>query len=182
MMKKAIQWTLALAFLGVLASFALRPQAEVKWYTLEEAMALNQQAPRKIFIDVYTDWCGWCKVMDKKTFSNPVIAKILNDEFYAVKFDAEQSESVTFKGREFKFVASGRKGYHELAAALLQGRMSYPSVVFLDEELNLLTPVPGYRPPSQMEPMMRFFADNAYKNTPWETFNASYKPQAIDPE
>src|SRR5512135_1473159 len=70
--------------------------SKVKWYTIQEAEKLSQKSPRMMFIDTYTDWCGWCKKMDKDTFSNPVISDILNTKFYPVKFDAEGKESVTF--------------------------------------------------------------------------------------
>src|SRR6478736_5236100 len=91
----------------------------IKWMSFEEAIEKSKTEKRKIFIDVYTDWCGWCKVMDKKTFSEAKVAKILNEEFYPVKFNAEQRGNVVFNGTTFKFVASGNNGYHELAAALL---------------------------------------------------------------
>ena len=74
----------------------------VKWYTIEEVQELVKNEPRKIYIDMYTDWCGWCKVMDKKTFTDESIAKQLNTNFYAVKFDAEGKEPVNFKNKEFK--------------------------------------------------------------------------------
>ncbi|HEY3429872.1 MAG TPA: DUF255 domain-containing protein, partial [Cyclobacteriaceae bacterium] len=98
----------------------------VKWMTFEEALEKSKTEKRKIFIDVYTDWCGWCKVMDKNTFGEANVAKILNEDFYPVKFNAEQRENVVFNGTTFKFVASGNNGYHELAAALLNNKLSYP--------------------------------------------------------
>ena len=58
---------------------------EVKWLTFEEAIELNRREPRKIMIDVYTDWCSWCKVMDKNTFNQAVIANYLNKTYYQVK-------------------------------------------------------------------------------------------------
>ena len=103
-------------------------QSQVQWYTIEEAFALTKTEPRKIVIDVYTDWCTWCKVMDKNTYENQIIADYLNHKFYAVKFNAEQQEDVFINGTTYKFVASGSRGYHELAAALLNGNMGYPTV------------------------------------------------------
>jgi len=80
-------------------------------------------------IDVFTDWCGWCKKMDAETFSNPEIAKYVNELNYAVKFNAEQKADITFQGKTFKYVDQGNgKGYHELAAALLS--TSFPSLLF----------------------------------------------------
>lgn len=142
----------------------------VKWYSIEEAQELVKKEPRKIYIDMYTDWCGWCKVMDKKTFTDESIANHLNTNFYAVKFDAEGKENVTFKDKTFKFVAQGSRGYHELAAALMQGKMSYPTSVFLDENLNIIAPLPGYQKPEQLDPILEFIGDDHYKTSNYEQF------------
>src|SRR5690242_21519635 len=94
----------------------------VAWMTIEEALEKSKSEKRKIFVDVYTDWCGWCKVMDRETFADPEVAKVLNEKFYAVKLNAEtKKEDVTINGATFKFIeTSPGKGVHQLAAALLQ--------------------------------------------------------------
>lgn len=167
-----------LSALFVLFSFfatAQKDDAGVKWMSFEEAVEANKKEPKKIFIDVYTDWCGWCKVMDKNTFNHPQIAQYLNENFYNVKLDAEQKEDITFNGHTFKFVASGRKGYHELAAALLDGKLSYPTVVFMDEEFRMIQPLPGYQKPEQFDPIVRFIGGDHYKQIKWEDFQKEYK-------
>ncbi len=150
-------------------SFAQEKEA-VKWYTIEEAQELIKKEPRKIYIDMYTDWCGWCKVMDKKTFTDDKISERLNTDFYAVKFDAEGKEAVKFRDQTFNFVAQGARGYHELAAALMQGKLSYPTSVFLDENLNLISPLPGYYPPEKLDPILEFIGEDHYKTTNYEQF------------
>ena len=148
----------------------------IEWLSFEEAIERNKTTPKKIFIDVYTDWCGWCKVMDKNTFSQPEIAAYMNENFYAVKLNAEQKEDITFNGSTFKFVAQGRRGYHELAAAILQGKMSYPTVVFMNENNQILQPIPGYQKPRQFDMIMRFFGESAFEKMSWEDFQKSYQP------
>lgn len=145
---------------------------EVKWMTIEEAVAQSQKdgkKKKKIFIDVYTDWCGWCKVMDNKTFNHPEVAKILQEQFYPVKFNAEQRASVTLKGKTYNFVAQGR-GYHELAAYMLQGKMSYPTVVFMDANFNVIQPIPGFQEAAEFKKIASYFGGDFYKNTPWEKY------------
>ena len=147
----------------------------VKWMTFEEALEKSKTEKRKIFIDVYTDWCGWCKVMDKNTFSEAHVAKILNEEFYPVKFNAEQRENVVFNGTTFKFVASGNSGYHELAAALLNNKLSYPTVVFLDEEFRMIQPLSGYQEAKAFHPIIQFIGEDHYKTVSWKDWQTQYK-------
>lgn len=75
----------------------------------------------------------------------------------------------------------GRRSAHQLAIALLNGKMSYPTIVYLDENANMLSPVPGYLDAEGIEPILKYYGDNAYKNTSWEeyqrTFEGECKPQ-----
>jgi len=167
---------IALLFVG--SSFVAKEADEeegVKWYTFEEAVAMNEKNPKKIFIDVYTDWCGWCKKMDKATFNHPEIAKYLNENYYSVKLDAEQKEDITFNDHTFKWQPSGKRGIHELAYSLLNGKMSYPTVVFMDEDFKVLSPIPGYLEVPIFDQIIRYYGGNNYKDTPWTEYQKEYK-------
>ena len=164
-----------IVLVGLTASKPIESTSLVKWITFEEAMALNKEKPKKLLIDLYTDWCGWCKVMDRETYNHATIANYINENFYPVKFNAEQREDVEFNGNTLKFVSSGRRGYHELAAALTDNRLSYPTTVFMDENLRVIQPVAGYLKPKQMEPILVYIGDGHYKNTDWENFRKNHK-------
>ena len=144
------------------------PKEKINWVSIEEVDKLRLAEPRKIMIDVYTDWCGWCKRMDATTFSNPELVKYVNANYYAVKLDAEHKEPITVGGKTYEFIASGRRGYNEIAHELLQGKMSYPTIVFLDESMNMIQPMPGYRDAKTLQPILEYLAQNAHKETPWE--------------
>lgn len=145
------------------------PLTTFKWYTLEEAMAANKKAPKKFFIDVYTDWCGWCKVMDRETFAKEDVQSYLATHFYPVKLDAEQREAITFKGKNYQYRAgAGRRGIHELAYELLKARPSYPTIVYLDEALNPVHYTNGFKKQAQLEPELKFVAEEQYKTKVWQ--------------
>jgi|SRR5688572_3515122 len=169
------------ALMGVLLIAAMTGSPEtseggaVKWMTFEEAIQKAKTEKRPVFIDVYTDWCGWCKVMDKNTFNDPQVSRLLNEKFYAVKFNAEQREDVVFDGHTFKFIPSGRSGYHELAAALLNNQLSYPTVVFLDEEFKMIQPLAGYRKAPEFHIIAQFIGEGHYKTVKWDEWQKTYK-------
>lgn len=155
--------------------------AKIKWLDFEEAVALNKKKPKKMFIDTYTDWCGWCKKMDATTFINPVIVEYMNDNYYAVKFNAERKDTVTFNGKQYVNPnPAGTRSSHQLAMELLGGRMSYPSFVFLDENLNKITILPGYQKAPQFETVLHYFGENAYRTQKWEEFSPSFKGTAVE--
>jgi thioredoxin-related protein len=146
----------------------------VKWYTIQEAEKLIQTDPRPMLVDTYTDWCGWCKKLDADTFSDPVIAEILNSKFYPVKFNAEGAEPVLFQGTTF--INDGKSGRsHQLAIAMLKGQMSYPNLVFFNEKIQLVTNVPGFREPKDMEVLLSYFADKAYEKQNFEDYQKTFK-------
>ena len=150
---------------------------KINWMSIEEAEAASKDEPRKVIVDVYTDWCGWCKRMDQTTFSNPVIANYINENYYAVKLDAEQKDSINFKDHTFKFVAQGRRGYHELAAALLNGKMSYPNIVYMNEQMQVIQAVPGYQDAKSFEQVIKFFGEDHFSNTSWEDFQKDFESE-----
>lgn len=147
------------------ASIKVEP---IQWLTIEEAAARQKQEPRKIVIDVYTDWCGWCKKMDKTTFADPEVAAYVNANYYAVKLDAEGTEPITLDGHTFKYNPEYKS--HELAVALLNGQLSFPTTVYLDEEMKMLSPVPGFMDAPAFSQILHYFGDNHYKKMNFKEF------------
>ncbi|MEL6274258.1 MAG: thioredoxin family protein [Bacteroidota bacterium] len=131
----------------------------------------KDKKPKKLFVDLYTQWCGYCKKMDRQTFSDPLVAKYLNEHFYPVKFDAEQREALRYADHTFKYDPKrGRNGTHALAFALLDGNLQYPSLVYLDEKQKRIAISPGFKPADSFLRELRFFGDNHYKVMDYETY------------
>lgn len=154
----------------------LKPAETIKinWLTIEQAVEKNKTEKRKIFIDVYTVWCGWCKHMDSTTFVNPTVAAYINEHYYPVKFDAEQQQDIVFKDKTYHYQKEGARGYHELAALWLNNRLSYPTVVFLDENLGIIQPLAGYLDATKLEAILNYFGTDSHKTTPWETYERKF--------
>lgn len=161
----------------VLTSAAAVAQEKIQWMDFEEAMAACSANPKKVFVDVYTGWCGWCKRMDQTTFQDPAVVKYMNENYYAVKFDAERADTVRFMGHAFVPGVSqfGRKPTHQLAAAMLQNKLSYPSYVIFNEKQQLIQVIPGYQEAKNFLPILHFFAEDAFLTKTWKDFFDDYQ-------
>ena len=125
-----------------------------------------KKKPKPIIVDVYTSWCGWCKVMDKETYSNDQVAACINEKYYAVRIDAETKESLEWNGKKYGYVSQYK--VNELAAYFLNGQMSYPTTVFFSSLEGNPAPLAGYLKPKEIESPLKFFGDGVYntKNFP----------------
>jgi thioredoxin-related protein len=163
------------AFLCISANLVAL-EAQVKWYKIDEAEKEAAKTGKKIMVDVYTNWCGWCKEMDKATFPEKNVAKILNESYIPVKFNAEQLENITWGGTTYKVVRPKNSGrYHQLAANWLNGQLSFPTIVILDEHGKVIQAINGYRRAPEFEKIIAFFATDSHKTTNWTVFEKNYK-------
>ncbi len=178
---------LALLPLSLAAQTPTEPKPDaakaIKWLSIEEAQAQVKKAPKPLMVDVYTSWCGPCKMLDARTFTDPRLAEFVNKNFYPVKFNAESGEPVTWKGtklenKEFDPArVGGRNGTHDLTRTIApaNGRIAYPTIVYLDSDLNVLAPVQGYMTPDQMEPILNYFGGGHYKTQDYQTFMNTFQ-------
>ena len=157
------QFFLLIFFLLIFFANPVKSQ-EVTWYSFEEALELNKQEPRKIMVDLYTNWCGWCTKMDKLTFSHPEVARYLNKYYYPVKLNAETRDTIKYFNRLWVNNSTGRRPTHQLAYAIgvYKKRLSYPTIVFMNEENKVITPWPGFQKPEDLLPLLHYFANDIY--------------------
>jgi thioredoxin-related protein len=160
-----------LSFYAFNKNVAQSKKGQVKWMKFSDAVAASRKEPRKIFVDIYADWCGWCKVLDRDTFSDSVVAKILNEQYYPVKLDAESKEMYTLPdGRTI----SSPELAASLAASKPGERYGLPSMIVLNESVTILTRIQGAQKPDFMTPALLFFSENHYLKKTWEEYTKEY--------
>ncbi len=160
-----------------LLSFAQQHSNEITWISWDEVETKMAEEPRKVMVDVYTKWCGPCKIMNKTTFHDKGVVDYVNENYYAIKFDAESPTPVDFKGTVYKNDGydpsrAGRNSTHDLTKAIApaQGRIAYPTIVYMDENFQILAPVQGLQKPDQIMPILTFFGEDIYKEKTWQEY------------
>ena len=149
---------------------------EINWITMDEAVAKSKKKDKLVMIDFYTDWCGWCKKLDANTYIDPEVVKYVNENFYAVKFNAEQKEDFVFNGKTYVTKSNGSRGTNEFAIAYASrsGRLGYPTISFVTTKGDKVGVEAGYKDPENMMLMLKFYAEGHYKTMDF----ASYKAKA----
>lgn len=153
-------------YLFILALLTTSLQAqEIQWMSLPEALEAQKTNPKKIFMDVYTHWCGPCKLLDKKTFANKDVARYISEHYYAVKFNGEGDEEIAFYDRTFRNPnydpnRKGRNATHQFTQFL--GINAYPTMVFFSEDGDPIMPLVGYYKPQQLEPYLKMIKQGDY--------------------
>ena len=174
-MKKVPAILLFFALAIITSSAVPAKKDKINWITLKELQVAYNRQPKPIIIDVYTSWCGWCKVMDKDTYGNDNVAAYINAHYYAVKFDAESTEPVVLGTKKYAYNPDNK--VHELALYLLFGRMGYPTTVLFSSIDAQPAPLSGYLKPSELEPPLKFFGDGIYKTQNFPDFMKAFSPK-----
>jgi len=160
---------------------------EIKWMSMNEALEAQKKEPRKIFMDAYTTWCGPCKLLDKKTFTNADLATYINKHYYPVKFNAEGTEEIKYKDMTFTNPGhdasrKGRNASHQFSQAMqISG---YPTLAFFDEKGELVQLLTGYRSAEDLEIFLKVFAKDDHKKLKseedWLAYVKNFKGEFAD--
>ena len=132
-----------LIFWLIVSSFGLLPVAKaqnLRWTSFENLNDSLRKERRPLLVFIHTDWCKYCKMMEVKTFADSALARTLNQHFYCLDLDAEQTKTLLFLNRKYRFKPSGvGTGLHELAEILgtEKGRLTYPTTVVFNQNLQL---------------------------------------------
>ncbi len=156
-------------------SFTQKEKEKINWLTLTEVEEKMKTEPRPVLIDLYTDWCGWCKVMDKKTYANSNVAQYINEKFYAVKLNAESRSNFSWKGKTYAFNPQYKT--NDFAVYLTNGQLSYPTTVIIPVNSKEPQSIAGMLEVKEMELIATYFGEDKFGKIPFDNYARTYKPQ-----
>jgi thioredoxin-related protein len=147
--------------------------AKLSWMNMDELTLKMKSEPKPVLIDLYTDWCYWCKVMEKKTYNNSKVISYINDHFYAVKLNAESKENVQWKNKYFSY--NNNYQLNEFAMYVTSGEPGFPTTVVIPDEKSEPIAVQGFLEPKEIEPILKYYGEGAYKTESYSDFKSTFK-------
>ena len=174
MQKVKLFFLYATLFLLLTSVMPVPKENRVKWIGLAEAEANLKNEKRPILIDLYTDWCGWCKVIDKKTYSNKKLAAYLADKFYTVRLNAETTEQISWNGKAYHFNSAYK--VNEFAVFITKGRLEFPTTIIIPTDGSEPQAIAGYLETKDFEMIAKYFGENNYGNTSFDEYQKKFKP------
>ncbi|NVO02767.1 MAG: DUF255 domain-containing protein [Bacteroidetes bacterium] len=148
----------------------------VNWIPMQDALTKSKTTPKKIYLDIYNDWKTSCNMMRVATYNNPVIADYLNKNFYPVRFNCISKDTINIGGQIF-INENKDHPFHQMAVAMLDGKMAFPALLIFDENFKLIYKEQVYFTAERIEPILHFFSEEKFKDTKWEDFLKNFKPE-----
>ena len=145
---------------------------KIQWLTIAEVNDKMKNEPRPVLIDLYTNWCYWCKVMDKKTYNNNKVIAYINENFYAIKLNAESREPIEWGNK--KYIYNARNKVNDFALYLTNGQLGFPTTVIFPQIEKEPAAVPGFMAPKEMEGILKYFGEGSYKTQNYQEFSGTF--------
>ena len=146
---------------------------KINWLTIEQAAAKLKIESKPVIIDLYTNWCYWCKVMDKKTYNNSKVISYINENFYAVKLNAETKDTINWKNKNF--IYNSHNKVNDFALYATRGQLAFPNTIIFGDSNQPPASVPGFMEPKEIEVILKYFGDEVYKKKDFNEYAKSFK-------
>ncbi|HOW30721.1 MAG TPA: DUF255 domain-containing protein [Bacteroidales bacterium] len=175
-MKRLITINISLLLLSTMALSQVLPEKKpesttIRWYGFEEGMKIASKKKLPAIVDVYTDWCGWCKKMDNETFQDQSVVDYISQNFVAIKLNAEDKNPIKFQDKTYINPNPGAgRSTHQLPAVLAKQRIGYPTYIYLDPTGKTITLTQGYMQAIDLLPFLKYIGSGSYKTMTWKQF------------
>jgi thioredoxin-related protein len=159
----------------VLSSAKVKPteKEKINWLSIDEVNLKMKSEPRPIIMDIYTNWCYWCKVMDKKTYNNKEVVSYINQHFYAVKLNAETKQAVVWNNKSYSYDEANK--VNDFALFATQGQLAFPNTVIFPLKMEVPAAIPGFMEPKEIEVILKYFGEGFYKSQNFNEYSANFK-------
>ena len=124
-------------------------------------------------MDIYTSWCYWCKVMDKKTYTNSKVISYINSHFYAVKVNAETKDILKWDNKEYDYNPGNK--VNDFALYATRGQLAFPNTIIFGDLNQEPTSIPGFMEPKEIEVILKYFGENMYKKKNFNEYSKNFK-------
>lgn len=141
-------------------SSEVAPESELSWKSFDEGASLAVQQKKKMLVDIYTDWCGWCKKMDKEVYPDANVKSVLESKFVIVKLNAESENKLHYRDSSMT--------HREFARVV--GVTGYPATLFFDENLKPITLLPAYVKAEKFAQILAYIGESHYKNKSYQDY------------
>ncbi|MDD8018985.1 MAG: thioredoxin fold domain-containing protein [Bacteroidota bacterium] len=133
---------------------------DLRWKNFNDGIAEAKKSGKKVLVDVYTDWCTWCKKMDEVTYSDKNIKTYLEKNYVLIKLNAEGNENISYAGQKISPAQFAQQ----------MGIDGYPATLFLDGRGEPITVLPGYSEPKMFIHVLSFIGENQYKTKKFDQY------------
>lgn len=160
-------------FISSFTGVSHAPNEKINWLTIEQVNSKLKEESKPIIIDLYTTWCYWCKVMDKKTYNNSKVISYINKNFYAVKLDAETKDTVKWGNKNF--IYNPQNKVNDFALYATRGQLAFPNTIIFGDFNQPPASVPGFMEPKEIEVILKYFGDEVYKSMDFNEYAKNFK-------